>query len=435
MSLRTAFEHSASEDLDEPVIRLEGVSVRYRVPHERIPSFKEYAIRRLKGQVQYHHFWALKDVSLEVYPGEVVGIIGPNGAGKSTLLKVVARVLRPTRGRVQVRGRVSPLLELGAGFDPELTGRENVYLNGMILGRSRRQIDERFNHIVAFAGLEDFIDAPLRTYSTGMVARLGFAVATDVRPEILIVDEILGVGDADFQTRSFERIQSFQAAGTTILLVSHSLERVQEMCSRVVWLDKGQVKAIGTPEQVIHHYLEQVSEQEAKRLSASMEETSSTTSEETPHRWGTGVVEITRVQITDANGSPKTIFQTGEPLCLHMDFIAHHPVESPVFGVAIHRNDGVHITGPNTAFAGLTLPTISGPGEVIYKIPALPLLEGKYFFSVAVVSQDDTELYDYHDRLYPFRVQNHSTEIPEKYGLMTMQGHWQVITETATIEE
>ena len=266
MSLHTESDLREEQSTDMPAIWVKGVSVRYRVPLERIPSIKEYIIRRLKGEVQYQAFLALKNVDLKVYPGEVVGIIGPNGAGKSTLLKVVARVLRPTQGRVRVRGRISPLLDLGAGFDPELTGRENIYLNSMILGHSRQQIDARFEHIVSFSGLEEFIDAPLRTYSTGMVARLGFAVATDVRPEILIVDEILGVGDADFQIRSAERIQSFQASGTTILLVSHSLEDVQKMCSRAVWLDQGLVKAEGSPEQVIHHYLGLVEEKEYQRI-------------------------------------------------------------------------------------------------------------------------------------------------------------------------
>jgi ABC-type polysaccharide/polyol phosphate transport system ATPase subunit len=228
MSLHTAFSQPKTQR-NEPMIVLDDVAVCYRVPKEQIPSFKEFIIRWAKGDVSYQEFWALKNINLKVRRGEVLGIIGPNGAGKSTLLKVVARVLRPTKGRVQINGKVAPLLELGAGFDFELTGRENIYLNSAILGYSSSNIDKRFDRMVEFAGLGEFIDAPLRTYSTGMVARLGFAVATDVRPEILIVDEILGVGDAEFQTKSFERIQSFQAEGTTILLVSHSLGKIEEM--------------------------------------------------------------------------------------------------------------------------------------------------------------------------------------------------------------
>jgi ABC-2 type transport system ATP-binding protein len=238
----------------EPVILVEGVSVRYRMPKERIPSLKEYVIRRLRRQLSYQDFWALKDVSLEVRRGEVFGIIGPNGAGKSTLLKVVARVLKPATGRVRVRGRIAPLLELGAGFDVELTGRENVFLNAAILGFTRRQIAERFDYIVDFAGVRDFIDMPLRTYSSGMLMRLGFAVATDVQPEVLIVDEVLAVGDAEFSKKSTERIARFRANGATMLMVSHSLAAVRSMCSRAAWLEHGSLRAVGPADEVVRQY-------------------------------------------------------------------------------------------------------------------------------------------------------------------------------------
>jgi ABC-2 type transport system ATP-binding protein/lipopolysaccharide transport system ATP-binding protein len=236
------------------VIRLDDVSVRYRVPHERIPTIKEYAIRWLRRRISYQDFWALRSVTLEVHRNEVLGIIGANGAGKSTLLKVVARVLQPTSGRVRLWGRVAPLLELGAGFDPELTGRENIFLNGTILGFSRNDIAGRIDRIVEFAGLEEFIDAPLRTYSSGMFARLGFAVATDIRPEILIIDEILSVGDASFQAKSAERMHALLGNGTAVLLVSHDLEAVQRLCHRVIWLRRGEVAAAGTPPEVLASY-------------------------------------------------------------------------------------------------------------------------------------------------------------------------------------
>jgi ABC-2 type transport system ATP-binding protein len=244
----------AQPDLREVAIQVEGVSVHYRVPRKRIHSFKDYALHWVRGRIAFDSFWALHDVSLDIRRGEVFGVVGANGAGKSTLLKVIARVLRPTTGRVRVRGRVAPLLELGAGFDYELTGRENVFLNGAILGYKKMGIAERFDRIVDFAGLRDFIDAPLRTYSTGMVARLGFAVATDVQPEILIVDELLSVGDAEFAQQSSERIRSFRAGGATILMVSHNLEAVQEMCSRAAWLAHGGVKALGSAAEVVAAY-------------------------------------------------------------------------------------------------------------------------------------------------------------------------------------
>jgi len=239
----------------EPALRLERVSVRYRVPHERIASLKEFAIRWLRRRVRYRDFWALSEVDLEVGRGEVFGLIGANGAGKSTLLKVVARVLRPTRGRVRVWGRVAPLLELGAGFDMELTGRENVFLNGTILGFSRADLAARFDRIVDYAGLAEFVDAPMRTYSSGMVARLGFAVATDVAPEVLLVDEVLAVGDAEFQRRSVERIEAFRDRGTTILLVTHNLDAVRAMCTRAAWLQRGRVVAVGGAAETVGRYL------------------------------------------------------------------------------------------------------------------------------------------------------------------------------------
>jgi len=241
---------------DQAIIRLSDVSVRYRVPGERVGSFKEYAIRRMQGKIQYKEFPALQNVNLEVRAGEVFGLIGANGAGKSTLLKLVARVLYPSEGRVWVKGNVAPLLAMGAGFHIELSGRENVYLNGTLLGLSQKQIEQRFDRIVDFANLWNFIDAPLRTYSSGMIARLGFAVATDEKPDILIVDEVLGVGDAAFQEKSLARIRSFQEQGVTTLYVSHAMSTVRSTCQRAAWLDSGQIRFIGPAKEAIDRYLE-----------------------------------------------------------------------------------------------------------------------------------------------------------------------------------
>lgn len=239
---------------NEEVIRLENVSVRYRVPSERIGTFKEYMIRRVQGKVRQQDFLALRNVNLTIRRGEVFGLIGSNGAGKSTLLKLVARVLKPTEGRVWVKGRVAPLLEYGAGFHPELTGRENIFLNGALLGFTYKQMQEKFERIVDFAELWDFIDAPMRTYSSGMWARLGFAVATDVEPDILIVDEVLAVGDEAFQRKSSARMQEFRQQGVTILLVSHNMDVIQSMCNRAAWLDHGEIKAMGEVAEAIKAY-------------------------------------------------------------------------------------------------------------------------------------------------------------------------------------
>jgi homopolymeric O-antigen transport system ATP-binding protein len=240
--------------VDEAVVALRDVSVAYRLPRERIHNFKDFAIRWVKGTIVYDDFWALKDVSLEVRRREVLGIIGPNGAGKSTLLKLIARVQQPTSGRVQVRGRVAPLLELGAGFDPELTGRENVYLNGTVLGFRLKEVEARFDGIVDFAGLREFIDRPMRTYSSGMIVRLGFAIATDIQPDILILDEVLSVGDADFQNKSGERIRELRDKSEAVIMVSHDLGTIQQMCQRAVWLDHGRLRAIGPAAEVVEQY-------------------------------------------------------------------------------------------------------------------------------------------------------------------------------------
>jgi lipopolysaccharide transport system ATP-binding protein len=246
----TAVPYPAGEES----VLLEHVGVRYRAPDERIPSIKEYLIRWVQRKIRHRDFWALRDVNLSIIRGESLGLIGHNGAGKSTMLKLIARVLRPTQGRVLVRGNVAPLLEFGAGFHPELTGRENVYLNGALLGYSHRQMAEKFDRIVDFAELWDFIDAPMRTYSSGMWARLGFAVATDIKPDILIIDEVLSVGDESFQRKGYARMQEFRDQGATILFVSHSMDLIEQICQRAAWLDHGQLKAVGKPEDVIYAY-------------------------------------------------------------------------------------------------------------------------------------------------------------------------------------
>ncbi|HZI63535.1 MAG TPA: ABC transporter ATP-binding protein [Thermoanaerobaculia bacterium] len=249
--------------MTDPVIELDGVSLRYRLAKQRIPSFKEYTIHLLKGTLSYEDFWALRDVEVVVRRGERLGIVGRNGAGKSSLLKVVSRVLRPTRGTATVRGRLAPILELGTGFDFELTGWENVYLNALLLGHSRREVDQAIGGIVAFSELEDFIHAPMRNYSSGMIGRLGFAIATAWVPDVLVLDEVLAVGDAAFQQKCEERMRRFHDAGTTILLVSHSREAILDNCERALWLDHGQVRADGAAAEVLDLYERQAAAEAA----------------------------------------------------------------------------------------------------------------------------------------------------------------------------
>jgi ABC-2 type transport system ATP-binding protein/lipopolysaccharide transport system ATP-binding protein len=238
----------------EPIISLENIIVKYRIPIEQIGTFKEYAIRFVQGKVKHTQFPALNNVSLHLERGQIFGIVGQNGAGKSTLLKVIAHVLVPTSGRVVVRGWIAPLLDMGAGFHPELTGRENIFLNGAILGFNHEQIKKLLPEIINFAELGDFIDAPLRTYSAGMYARLAFSVATAARPDILLVDEILGVGDEGFQAKCHQRIYQFRDEGTTVVFVSHNMETVKKVCRQAAWLDHGELKMIGSSESVANAY-------------------------------------------------------------------------------------------------------------------------------------------------------------------------------------
>jgi len=236
------------------MIELQDVSLRYLISYDRILSIKEFIISLLKRKVKYEEFWALKGITFEIKKGEVIGIIGHNGAGKSTLLKVISGILKPTTGTVKISGSIVPLLELGSGFDMNLTGRENIFLNGAILGYSKDFLNEKYDEIVEFSELGKFIDMPIRNYSSGMLSRLAFSIATVVNPEILIVDEILAVGDEDFQRKSRARMMELMSGGTTVLFVSHGLEQIREICNRVIWLEHGEIKAIGETQTVCDMY-------------------------------------------------------------------------------------------------------------------------------------------------------------------------------------
>jgi lipopolysaccharide transport system ATP-binding protein len=393
-------------------IEFEHVAKRFALQRHRPRSLQDLTLRLLRRPPGPGRevFWALSDATFAIGTGETVALVGSNGAGKSTVLKLVSRIIDPTAGRIEVNGRVGALLELGTGFHPDLTGRENIFLNGAILGLGRAQIQHRMDDIIGFAELDRFIDVPVKNYSSGMYVRLGFSVAVHTDPEILLVDEVLAVGDASFQRRCLERIDSLRQAGVTILFVSHDLNAVRRLCQRAIWLENGQVVSDGNPEAVIREY----SLYSYQHNGAHVE----------PNEicWhGSGEVTFERVRLLDSHGQARDYFDHGEQLRIEMRYRAHCPLEKPVFGIAIHRTDGTHITGPNTQFAEFDIPRIAGEGIVSYTIPALPLLEGTYCVSVAVVDWDDTRTFDYHDRLYRFRV------LPwdgERYGMVSLNGKW-----------
>lgn len=395
------------------VIRLENVSKKFSLERYRPRSWQEMLFSRVSkkhaaetGKV----FWVLKNASFEIQQGETVGLIGPNGTGKSTLLKLLANIIRPTTGRIEINGRISALLEVGSGFHPDLTGRENIHLNGAILGLNKAEVERKLDEIIAFAELEQFIDMPVKHYSSGMYVRLGFAVAVHVQPTILLIDEVLAVGDAAFQRKCIERIDQLRQQGVTILFVSHSPELIGKICQRAIWLKEGQVTADGPVESVVKQYMWHAIEQSSI--------TSKGTSEQ---QWGSGEVKIERVCLLDKNGAERATFVTGEPLIVELQYQAFQRIERPVFGLAIHRNDGMHVTGPNTRFAGLEIPWIEGRGIVRYKISSLPLLEGTYHMSVSSHDWEDIKMFDYHDRRYSFRV---LCMVGERYGAVSLNGAW-----------
>ena len=240
--------------MSRTVIDVKNVTMRFHVNADKMLSLKEFVTRKLRGKIQYFDFTALEDISFSVQHGEILGLIGHNGAGKSTLLKLIAKILKPTKGTVKIYGKVVPMLELGSGFDSDLTGRENIFLNGAIMGYSEKFLNDQYEKIVEFSELKEFIEVPIRNYSSGMIARLAFSIASMVKPEILIVDEILSVGDASFQEKSRARMNELMSGGTTVLLVTHSLQQVRELCNRVVWLEHGKIKMIGETQEVCDAY-------------------------------------------------------------------------------------------------------------------------------------------------------------------------------------
>lgn len=401
-------------------IAFDTVSKRFRLQRNRPRTLQEkfVSLFQRNSTPASETFWALKDVSFTVEKGQTVGLIGPNGSGKSTALKLMARILEPTSGEITVNGRVSALLELGAGFHPDLTGRENVYLNGSLLGLRREEVRRHFDEIVAFSELEDFIDMPVKHYSSGMYVRLGFAVAVHLQPEILLIDEVLAVGDAAFQTKCMDRIAKLRREGVTIVFVSHDLGSVQSLCEHAIWFDHGVAAEHGHPTDVVMAYLNRVAEEEEAASGRKPHE------DHNKHRWGTGKVRVTDVTLCDDKGQPRSVFYTGDEMNILLHYTTHERIEAPVFGLAIHHQNGTHICGPNTKFSELNIPFVEGTGQILYRIPTLMLLKGTYELSVAVTNQTDSEMFDYHDRMYPFRV--YPGQHKERYGLVSLNGEWHI---------
>lgn len=390
-----------------PAVVVENVSKRYRLYRDRNQSLKATILRR--GRARYDEFWAIRDLSFEIQSGRTFGLIGANGSGKSTLLKCIARILRPNVGRITLDGKVAALLELGSGFHPELSGRENTYLNGSILGLSKKEIDAKFDEIVDFAGVEQFIDQPVKSYSSGMYVRLGFSVAINVDPDILLVDEILAVGDTAFQNKCMEKFLDFKRQGKTVVVVSHAVETMRTLCDELAWLDHGKLVSVGRPDKLVDEYID------GAHVDRQVTEQGGT-------RWGSGEARITGIEIIGPGSARATRFRSDEPVTIRLSFEALEPIERPVFGLAIETIEGVWAWGHNTRDAGYVPDVIEGSGSIEYHIPALPLQAGTFDLHVSIVDFSTVHVFDFLRACYRFDVEHGPTR--ESGGIVRMNGSW-----------
>lgn len=410
------------------IIRFENVSKKFTLHHERPRSFQELAVNLLRrGPRSREQFWALRDVSFSVQPGQMIGFVGANGAGKSTVLKLISHIIEPTLGQITVNGRIGALLELGAGFHPDLTGRENIYLNGSIMGLRRSEMRRKLDDIVAFAELERFIDVPVKHYSSGMYVRLGFSIAVHTDPEILLVDEVLSVGDQVFQHKCMERIGVLRQDEVTIVLVSHNMADVGHLCDRVIWLKDGEVQADGYATTVVDQYVAFSNKQYYQQQSTKPAFVAGDETKRRSDRWGTFLAEITGVELIDAHGSSPPFFKSGDLFRLRVHYQTRVRIDAPAFGLAFYRKDGLHINGPNSVQDGYSIPYIDGTGFVDYVIESLPLSQGEYELTVAIYDHDSQVAHDHHHRLYAFEVR--SPTLWREAGVVHIPAEWHHVAE------
>jgi ABC-type polysaccharide/polyol phosphate transport system ATPase subunit len=392
-----------------PAIVVDSLWKKFRIYHERNQYLKSTITKGRRAQ--YEDFWALSDVSFEVPIGHTFGIIGANGSGKSTLLKCLAGILAPDEGSLRSIGRTAALLELGAGFHPDLSGRENISLNGAILGMTRREIERKFDDIVSFAGLERFIDTPVKNYSSGMVVRLGFAIAINVDPEILIIDEVLAVGDEEFQQRCFQKIEDFRRDGRTIIFVSHGLSQVSQLCEEVLWLEKGTVRAIDSSYKVVADYTGESHQIHLSVPTLDVTTPKKSVNEESGdrNRWGSGEVRIDSVVFVNKKGENTLNLVSGETATIKVDFSVLTPVDELVVGLRITHLHGITMWGTNTKRCNHKL-EIDGPtGTVHFSIKNFPLLEGTFDLTAAISDYSEVSPYDHRENFLRFNVSQKGT--------------------------
>jgi ABC-2 type transport system ATP-binding protein len=400
-----------------PAVVIDGVSKSFRLYKERNASLKAAVMRG--GRARYDEFAALSDVSFEIPTGSTFGLMGVNGSGKSTLLKCVANILRPDTGDIFTAGKVAALLELGSGFHQELSGRENIYLNGSILGLSKKELNQRFDEIVDFAGVERFIDQPVKNYSSGMYVRLGFSVAINIDPDILLVDEVLAVGDQMFQEKCAAKFVEFRRNGKTVVIVSHAMESLRQLCDQAAWLDGGKLVEVGEAKRIIDKYVD-------VEHGAADEEGERTDLQVPGRRWGSGEAVITDFAVLGPRGVPSTRLHTGDAVRIRMRYEAREPIPDPHFGITVWTREGVEVWSQHTVDSGLRLPTLTGTGEISFDIPELLLLEGAYDMSVSIIDRSLSHVYDFHRYCYPFTVGAQPDHWRDTSGLVRLPGEWNV---------
>jgi ABC-type polysaccharide/polyol phosphate transport system ATPase subunit len=414
------------------VIEVRNISKKFRVYHEKNLNLKYAFLNFLGGKKSsyYDEFWALRNINIDIKKGETIGLIGENGSGKSTLLKLMSRILYPDEGYVYTEGKIAALIEIGAGFHSELSGRENIYINGSILGFKKKEIEASLEEIIEFSGLEKFIDNPIKTYSSGMYVRLGFSIAINVDPDILLIDEILAVGDENFQKKCLQKIDGFKSEGKTIILVSHDLTTVEKMCDRVFLLDNGLIASEGAPVDVISDYHKILYQKEEKALRAEQIEKApaAPAQGEAPpppetNRWGSKEAEITGIEFLNDRDERGTVFKTGDSMKVRIHYEAKEKIKKPVFGIAFYREDGIHINGPNTKTSDYDIPHIEGKGYIEHIIDSIPLLPGIYLFTASIYDYSCTNAYDHWERCFQFSVVE-SERVKERYGVFYIPSEW-----------
>ncbi len=388
-------------------IKLKGAYKKFRIKHEDdktlFSTFKDI----IHGKNNYEIIHALKNINLEIKKGEIIGVMGPNGAGKTTLLQIIADIMKPTKGRVFTQGSVLPIIELGSDINPELTGKENIFLSGVIMGFRKSIIKKKYQEIVRFSGLGKFIDVKTKHYSTGMKLRLSFSILILTDPDVILIDEVFGVGDLSFREKCLKKLQKYKKEKKTAIFVSQDLNFIDSFCDKCLYLDKGENKYFGEPEKAIKMYL------------SSLKDTKSVSSK----RYGSKDMELTSIKILNSSDKKTDTFRSGEKIVFEIDYKMNVTTKKPMFGVGIYSEDGILITGPNTTFSGYVLNRPKEKGVVRFVIPSNPFISGKYYVSFAVLDYNGKKVFDGHYMMHSFSIMNGTTK--EKYGFVSIPHKWE----------